>query len=171
MGYFTYNQPFRTTCGWPARLLGVLERTAFPYVVAVLNPQFDSEELHCYGPDGQDPSELREFSLANKESKPARSPLSLVNIADDEYFAVTQETEVHACIMPMHNFPPNSNPFHHDHSNMGTALVGGWTVMHSGYGPQPLRRFYLNHAVTGQNIKVVLTPKLKPTVSPLTIGE
>lgn len=56
---FDHNKPFRTKCGWPARKLGILDRSAFPLVVAVSNPAFgNKEELHVYPLDGHVPASI-----------------------------------------------------------------------------------------------------------------
>ncbi len=56
--------------------------------------------------------------------------------------------------------PSESNPFHHDMSNMGTTLVRGWVAMHQGFD-SPERPFDLTFLVlvntrTGQRIHINL---------------
>lgn len=56
--------------------------------------------------------------------------------------------------------PAGDNPFHHDASHMGSMLVRGWVVMHSGFdsknNPLDLNYVILINTRTGQRIHVGL---------------
>lgn len=83
MTTFDSNKPFQTKCGWPARKLGVLNRTAFPLVVAVHNPAFNAEELHAYPMDGSRPTKLTAATdqfIGKTDLGAENGALSLVNI-------------------------------------------------------------------------------------------
>lgn len=153
---FRIDRPFKTKCGWPARLVGILHRTAFQYVVAVWNPVFNAEELHCYEADGQQPVDTIGFY----DLKPGveMGALSLVN---DEALedSLKQDSIVHAHVAPLPSFPAGSNAFHHDIGSMGTPLVRNWMVMHEGYSNDfPLTRLYFHNQLTGQNLGIHFSP-------------
>jgi hypothetical protein len=158
---FTFNQPFKTKCNWPARLVGVLQRTAFPYVVAVFNPAFNAEELHCYASDGKS---ITYNAVNYDEVTDIRGgPLSLVNLSDAAYYAVTQETQVHAHVTKLPNWPANCNSMQHDAGSMGTPLPRGWIALHDGYGrpapnADPLRHVQLVNEVSGERFMVRFAP-------------
>lgn len=61
--------------------------------------------------------------------------------------------------------PPESNPFHYDAYNMGTPLVRGWIVMHSGYDsedqPFPMTYLILVNTRTGQRIRIDMSKVTK----------
>jgi hypothetical protein len=145
---FRFNLPFHTKCGWPARLLGVVQRAAFPYVVAVWNPTFGGEEIHSYGEDGNRHENV--------------DGLTLVNTSDEEYYGTTRDTRVHAYVKEMPSWPPNCNAMRHDLWNMGTPLLRGWIALHEGYGrpdfPDPLRWVELVNEVSGQRFRVHFHP-------------
>jgi hypothetical protein len=159
---FSFNWPFRTKCGWPARLVGTLQRTAFPFVVAIMNPAFGAEEMHCYNKGGEQPVDVKGHDEVVTKGV-VDGPLSLVNVSDDEFFAVKDFTPVTASVMEMKSYPPNCNPFHHDMFHMGTNLVRGWMVMHEGFVPDgsqfPLRYVEMVNFITGQRFKVSFAPK------------
>lgn len=50
-----WDNPIETKGGWPARLLGKVNRPAFPYIVVVTNMYFGTDEVHAYGEDGRQP--------------------------------------------------------------------------------------------------------------------
>lgn len=56
--------------------------------------------------------------------------------------------------------PAGDNPFHHDPFHMGTTLVRGWMVMHTGFdskeNPQDLSYLILVSTRTGQRIRISL---------------
>lgn len=157
--------PFRTKCGWPARLVGVLQRTAFPYVVAVWNPAFNAEELHTYGEDGLQPVNGNYDHDKGVEG----GMLSLVNIGYDEWRRISRDTMLHAYVVELPSYPPKCNPFLHDHFRMGTALVRGWMAMHDGFdskdNPRPLKCIELVNTDTGQRFSVHFNPVDKIEVS------
>lgn len=66
---FDHNKPFCTKCGWPARKLGILDRSTFPLVVAVANPAFGNKEsLHTYPLDGHVPASIMECDAPTTEN-------------------------------------------------------------------------------------------------------
>jgi hypothetical protein len=88
------------------------------------------------------------------------------------YAPLEANEEVAATVSEMQAFPPNCNPFRHDHFHMGSDLVRGWMAMHSGFDrddePLPLNYVILVNQRTGQRLKVELlpkTPKLRGVVT------
>jgi hypothetical protein len=153
---FRIDRPFKTKCGWPARLVGVLHRTAFQYVVAVWNPALNAEELHCYGANGQQPVDT--IGLCDPKPGVGMGALSLVNdeVLED---SLKQDSLIHAHVAPMRSYPAGENVFRHDLYSMGTDLVRNWMVMHEGYSNDfPLTRLYFHNKLTGQNIAVHFSP-------------
>jgi hypothetical protein len=159
---FNILRPFRTAVGWPARLVGVLQRRSNPYVVAVWNPEWKAEELHTYPMTGK--------HMATIEP----NPLDLVEIPDDEYWDWAarnpEPRPVHAFIRKETSWPIGANPFHHDASSMGSELVRGWIAMHEGYdreeSPRPLQRITLFNSRTGDRFTVIFTPMDKRELEP-----
>lgn len=155
---FRFNLPFQTKCGWPARLVGVLQRTAFPYVVAVWNPVFGAEEMVCYAHDGEQPVK----DGIEPQHGALKGPLSLVNCSDDWYYRTKQVTHLNAWVEKRTAWPPNCNAMQHDHWSMGTPLVRGWIALHEGFGrsdfPDPLRWVELVNEVSGERFRVHFTP-------------
>lgn len=158
---FNITRPFRTRCGWPARLVGTLQRRSNPYVVAVWNPNYKSEELHVY------PSNGEHSPMVEGEDH----PLDLVEIPDDDYWkwatGSTDEGRVpeppaHAFITKEPSWPVNANVCRLDSMSMVTRLVRGWDILHEGYDredePRPLTRFKLYNARTGDVFIVRFTP-------------
>jgi hypothetical protein len=163
---FRFDFPFQCKNGWPARLVGKVNRTAFPFVVAVWNPGFAAEEVHTYNKDGM------------FEGAFPSHPLALVNHMEHEaYYAIEQKTVVHASVQELEKYPPNVNPFRFDSMSMGTPLVRGWIIMHEGFGqpdfPTPLRSMVLVNQVSGQRFRVSFQPvgelelKARPPEEPL----
>jgi hypothetical protein len=153
---FNILRPFRTTVGWPARLVGVLQRRSNPYVVAVWNPEWKSEELHVYPASGKHSSTLDPH------------PLDLVEIPDEEYWKWaapakgTPETPVHAFVTREQSVPPGT-PVSALDFNLITPLVRGWHATSEGYDnrdePSPLRGgFKLYNERTGDVFRVRFTP-------------
>jgi hypothetical protein len=153
---FNIRRPFRTAVGWPARLIGVLQRRSNPYVVAVWNPEWKSEELHVYPASGKHTATLDAH------------PLDLEEIPDDEYWAwIGPEAgaplkHTHAYIVKEENWPVNANPMRLDTMSMGTDLVRGWHLLHEGFDnksePRPLTRFTMYNDRTGDRFTVHFTP-------------
>jgi hypothetical protein len=166
MADFKHTRAFQTQCGWPARLLGILEREAFPLVVAVMNPTFKAEEIHCYPLDGTYPSNQFKASAVADEVTNAgaeRGPLSLVNL-DNNFWPHYKATDFVRVVQvedktPM-NLEQSANPFHYDGFSMGTTLVRGWIAMHDGYdhpeNPMPMTRLDLVNTRSGQWISLVM---------------
>jgi hypothetical protein len=156
---FNIKRPFRTRCGWPARLVGVLQRRSNPYVVAVWNPNYNSEELHAYPQDGGFPSQV---------GIPDTHPLDLLEIPDDDYWAWRAppkgqvESHVHAFVTKEPNWPANANVMRLDHWSMCTPLVRGWDILHEGYDnekePRPLTQMKFYNQRTGDVFVLHFTP-------------
>lgn len=153
---FNILRPVRTAVGWPARLVGVLQRRSNPYVVAVWNPEWKSEELHTYPMTGK--------HTGSNEAH----PLDLEEIPDEEYWQWAApapgapQIPVHAFIRKETSWPVNANPMRLDLMSMGTDLVRGWTLLHEGYDnkqePRPLTRFTMYNDRTGDRFTVIFTP-------------
>lgn len=153
---FRFRLPFRTRCGWPARLVGVLQRRSNPYVVAVWNPNFKSEELHAYPEEGVFPT------------GGANHPLDLVELNDDDYYAWASpesgkdEMPVHAHVVREPDWPRNCNPLRRDRFSMMTELVRGWYILHEGYDNRenqfPLREARFYNSRTGNMFALRFTP-------------
>lgn len=153
---FNIQRPFRTAIGWPARLIGVLQRRANPYVVAVWNPNYKSEELHAYPLSGKHMGTIEAH------------PLDLEEISDDEYYAWAAahpdqpQVPTHAFIIKEPSWPVNANPMRLDTTSMGTELVRGWHLLHAGYDnksePRPLTSFKMYNDRTGDVFSVYFTP-------------
>lgn len=81
---FNPDLPFQTKCGWPARLVGKLQRRGFPLVVAIMNPAFDAEEMHCYALDGKQPmaAVYATGEVVEGQEGVKDGPLSLVNTGE-----------------------------------------------------------------------------------------
>lgn len=146
---FNPYRPFRAKNGWKGRLLGILERTAFPYVVALLNEDFGAEELHCYDQNG----------LSNSEEPD--NPLNLVN---DEERNAGRDDFVEIWVRQMSAIPPDSNPFLYDLSRAGTSFTSDWTAMHEGNNSSDpsdtLREVVLVNTRTGQRLYLDLVTKM-----------
>jgi len=54
------------------------------------------------------------------------------------------------------NFPPNSNPFHHDLTNMGIKLGSNLYAMVSNHEDKECTRLTLVHVPTGQRIRILI---------------
>lgn len=162
MNNFRITIPFRTKCGWPARLLGVLKDGDYPYVVAVQNPGIGREEVVLYDKSGSLPVK----DAGGLDMGCVDGALSLVNISDDEYFAVAPATHVTAAVEELPSWPPNCNSMRHDHFSMGTPLVRGWIALHEGYGRpgdiDPLRNVTLVNEKSGQRFVVRFAPVATP---------
>jgi hypothetical protein len=153
---FNIKRPFRTAVGWPARLVGVLQRKSNPYVVAVWNPEWKAEELHTYPASGKHSATIEAH------------PLDLEEIPDAEYWQWAApergapQLPVHAYVVKEESWPINANPMRLDHMNMGTDLVRGWFLLHEGYDnkeePRPLTRFTMYNSRTGDRFTVHFTP-------------
>jgi hypothetical protein len=159
---FNFHAPFATVDGRPARLLGVVD-AAFPYAVAIRTSSDlnrPTREIVLYY--NEDATMYSMLSMVGVAYLTAQASCGLVPISDEQYFAMRQSDLVVAAVLPMNSYPPNSNPCHHDLGSLCTPLVRGWTVMSEGYSDsstRPLRGFYLNNTLSGQNIRVVLTKK------------
>ena len=155
---FNIMRPFRTRCGWPARLLGVLQRRANPYVVAVWNPNYRSEEMHVYPQSGEHSSDVEGEA----------HPLDLVEIPDDEYWDWRAppkgqvETPVHAFVTKEPSWPANANVMRLDSMSMCTPLIRGWDILHEGYDhrdePRPLTQMKFYNQRTGDVFVLHFTP-------------
>lgn len=152
---FNINRPIRTAVGWPARIVGVLQRRSNPYVVAVWNPEWKSEELHTYPASGKHQATIDPH------------PLDLVEIPDDEYWdwAAAREGKqipVHAFIVKEPSWPVNRNVLSLDPVLMATDLVRGWSFLHDGFDnkeePRPLTRLTMYNDRTGDRFTVHFTP-------------
>ena len=173
---FDHRYPFQTKCGWPARLLGVMNRSAFPLVVAVFNPAFGAEQLHTYNFDGMQPSTFISACVGPEQDElgVSKGSLSLVNIppftnieGDEPLIPYLKATDfVHAVAVedlePM-DLERSANPFHYDYMSMGSDLVRGWVIMHEGFDskedPQPLHSVTLINGRSGQRIQISLSTK------------
>lgn len=146
---FTFNLPFRTASGLPARLLGVLNRPAFRYVVAINTLKRGGERVYYYGADG--------LNSGNEGHNP---DFDLVNV-QYEHGTVTEATLVHASVQPLPDFPANSNIFHHDFFHMGTSLGQntGWVVMHRSFNKDfPMDYLILANQTSGQRFRIGFQP-------------
>jgi hypothetical protein len=153
---FNILRPFRTSVGWPARLVGVLQRRSNPFVVAVWNPNWKSEELHVYPASGKHAATIEPH------------PLDLVRISDEDYWRWVAPakgmapTPVHAFIVKVENWPVNANPMRLDTMSMCTDLVRGWSLLHEGFDhkeePRPLRDLKLYNDRTGEVFVLHFTP-------------
>lgn len=160
------NQPIQTKCGWPARVVGTLQRTSFPLVVAVMNPAFGAEELHCYNMDGSTPIRAVYASGDAVEGQEGaeHGALSLVNVDVFEQLDNWKPTD-HTTPFVEHlsDWPLNTNPCRLDLSNMHTVLVKGWHLLHSGYDnekePHQLNMVHFYNARSGQRFTVHLPVK------------
>lgn len=156
---FNIKRPFRTLCGWPARLVGVLQRRSNPYVVAVWNPNFKSEELHVYPANGEHTAPRPEGDL---------HPLNLEETPDDDYWAWAapdskrDTVPLHAYVFKEPSWPAYQNVARLDHSSLITPLVNGWTALTYGtdredeHRPLTKMKFY-NHR-TGDVFSLHFTP-------------
>lgn len=169
---FDHRFPFTTKAGWPARLVGVLQRRAYPLVVAVSNPAFDmAEEVHCYDFDGRQP--MRVVYATGEVTSPHEGAvdgmMSLVNIEESGHLLIRKGTWVHTSVIPMEPIPAGSNPFHYDGFSMGTDLVRGWMVMHDGFTRKDtdwgLPGMYLVNVTTGQRITLKFSPATPEAVA------
>lgn len=161
---FQYTQPFKTKCGLPARLLGVLNNNETPLMVAVTFPF------------GEMPFEYRLDGTT--EHGDITVDLSLINYTHEEWKVLKCTDFVHAVVTAeLAPIPRGGNPFHYDDSSMGTDLVSGWIMMHAGLDsekqPCPLHKVTLVNTRSGQRIVVDLsTPKaVQPALKRVYYGQ
>lgn len=81
-----------------------------------------------------------------------------------EHRAATKAAKLKGFTLPtarhLAPIPAGDNPFHHDAFHMGTTLVRGWMVMHTGFdrkeNPLDLTYVILVNTRTGQRIRINL---------------
>lgn len=156
---FNIRRPFRTHCGWPARLVGVLQRRSNPYVVAVWNPNYKAEELHTYGADGKFKDDPDEGQVHH---------FDLVELTNDEYFAWSApengvaDQPCHAFVVKEPSWPKDQNVARLDHFSLITPLVRGWDLLSEGYDnkehQRPLTRMKFYNQRTGDVFVLHFTP-------------
>lgn len=54
------------------------------------------------------------------------------------------------------NFPPNSNPFHHDAYHMGTTLGTNCTILFANHSDKECEYIIVVNTVTGERLKIDL---------------
>lgn len=162
---FNILMPIRTVVGWPARVIGILQRRSNPYVVALWNPTWKSEELHTYPASGKHQGSVE------------ANPLDLVNIPDAEYFAWAApgegktETPVHAFVVKEPDWPRNQNVARLDSMSLITPMHRGWSMLSEGFdratSPRPLPNMKFYNERTGNVFTLRFSPMDKQELEAL----
>jgi hypothetical protein len=147
---FSSKLPFRCKNGGLARLVGVIQNPHWPLVVAVEEGSEERVYLFSEEGKGENGGDLENTPIWEEVGEELHSTLKRTDF-------------VHAVALrdlePM-NVLKSSNPFEYDLSRMGSFLVCGWWVMHSGHSrEEPLNEVILINSESGQRIHIGLRQK------------